>query len=263
MSSSDRPVQARPSRRTILAGTAGLAAGMSLPALAAATESPASLAQGETINTSLSPTLLSAETSLILLLDYQEHVMEGIHSTDHDLIELNGRALARAGTAFKVPVILSTIGVKMRGDKPTLPSIRSELADEPEYDRSTMNSWEDAAVREAIAKTGRRRLIFAGLWTEVCLVYPVLHAQRDGFETYFVTDAIGGSSVMAHETAVHRMIQAGSQPITVNSMITEWIRDWATTPHMKGFQGYAEWYGPEIEKVRTRLRANPYLGHLV
>ncbi|MBC7770426.1 MAG: isochorismatase family protein [Phycisphaerales bacterium] len=206
----------------------------------------------------LSPTLLTPETSLVLILDYQQHVMDGIHSTDHDLIELNGRALARATKVFKAPVILSTIGVKLRGDHATIPSIRADLADEPEYDRNTMNAWEDAPFRAAVEKTGRRRLIFAGLWTEVCLLYPVLHAQRDGFETYFVTDAVGGSTVMAQEIAFQRMIQAGSQPITLNSMLTEWIRDWGTTPYAKNFKAHMDWYTPQIEKIRRRLDANPY-----
>ena len=152
----------------------------------------------------LSPALLTAESSAVLIVDYQQHVMDGIHSTDLELIELNGQALARATRVFDVPVVLSTIGVKLRGDRPTVDSIRQELADEPEYDRPTMNAWDDEGVRQAIAKTGRRRLVFAGLWTEVCLLYPVLHAQREGFETYFVVDAVGGQSVTAHETAIDR-----------------------------------------------------------
>jgi nicotinamidase-related amidase len=204
----------------------------------------------------LTPALLTPETSAVLILDYQPHVMDGIHSTDLDLIELNGRALARATQVFDVPVVLSTIGVQLRGDQPTVPSVRSELADEPEYDRTTMNAWEDEAVREAIEKTGRRRLIFAGLWTEVCLLYPVLHAQAEGFETYFVVDAVGGSSITAHETAVQRMIQAGSQPVTLNSMQTEWIRDWKTTPYTDGFVSYLDWYTPEIDSVRERLASS-------
>ena len=207
---------------------------------------------------SLSPTLLTPETSLLLILDYQPHVMEGIKSIDHELIELNASALARASKVFKVPAILSTIGVKLRGDKDTLPSIRSELSDEPEYDRNTMNAWEDKAFREAVTKSGRRRLIFAGIWTEVCLLYPILHAQRDGYETYFVADAVGGSTTMAHDIAIKRMIQTGSQPITLNSLLTEWIRDWGTTPYSKDFISYMKWYGPQIEKIRARLRAKPY-----
>ena len=124
----------------------------------------------------------------------------------------------------------------------------------PQHD----DAWEDKAFREAVEKTGRRRLIFAGIWTEVCLRYPVLHAQREGFETYFVADAVGGSTVTAHDTAIRRMIQAGSQPLTVNSLLTEWVRDWGATPYTKDFTSHMEWYGPEIEKVRARLRANPF-----
>ena len=206
----------------------------------------------------LSPALLTPETSLVLIVDYQQHVIDGIHSGDPELINLNGQALARATKTFNVPVVLSTIGVKMRGDHPTLPQIRDELADEPEYDRTTMNAWEDDAVREAVAKTGRRRLIFAGLWTEVCLMMPVLHAQREGFETYFVADAVGGSTTIAHESAMQRMIQAGSQPLTLNALQTEWVRDWASTPHGDAFMSAMEWYGPEIDKVRSRLATEPY-----
>jgi len=91
----------------------------------------------------------------------------------------------------------------------------------------------------------------------------VLHAQRDGYETYFVSDAVGGSTVMAHDMAIQRMIQAGSQPLTVNAMLTEWLRDWGTTPYSKEFMAHMQWYGPEIEKVRTRLRAKPFQGDAV
>jgi len=89
-------------------------------------------------------------------------------------------------------------------------------------------------------------------------MYPVLHAQRDGFETYFVVDAVGGSSVAAEQAAIQRMIQAGSQPITVSSMMTEWIRDWGTTPHGAPFTELMKWYTPELEAVRTRLRTHPH-----
>jgi nicotinamidase-related amidase len=206
----------------------------------------------------LSSTLLTPDDSLVLILDYQAHVIEGIRSTDHELLELNGQALARATKVFDVPVILSTIGVKLRNDHPTIDSIRSVLPDVPEHDRDTMNAWDDEALVSAVTKTGRRRLIFAGLWTEVCLLYPVLHAQRQGFETYFVVDAVGGSTTVAHETAIQRMVQAGSQPITLNSLLTEWIRDWRTTPYAEKFYSHMEWYTPEIESVRKRLSADPY-----
>ena len=211
----------------------------------------------------LSTKLLTPETSLVLLIDYQKHVLAGIGSADRELIELNGRALARAAKELEVPILLSTIGVKMRGDASTLPSIRGELADRPEYDRTTMNAWEDKAFIEAVKKTGRKRLVFAGLWTEVCLQMPVLHAQRDGWETYFVADAVGGSTVTAHESAIQRMVQAGSQPITLSSLVTEWVRDWAESPHVGGAMRYFGWYAPEVQKVRQRLRDSPVALDLV
>ncbi len=206
----------------------------------------------------MSDVLLTPESSLVLIVDYQQHVLDGVRSDDQGLIELNGQALARASNAFGVPTILTTIGVEMRGDEPTLPSIRNELPNEPEYDRTSMNTWEDPKVRAAIAATGRRRLIFAGLWTEVCLMYPVLQAQREGFETYFVRDAVGGSSLMAHDSAIERMIQAGSQPLTLNALLTEWIQDWGATPHIDAFGHQMEWYGPKIAAVRTRLAETPH-----
>lgn len=205
----------------------------------------------------ISPALLTPETSLVLILDYQHHVIEGITSGDQELIELNVRALARAAKAVQAPIILSTIGVDMRGDEPTLPSIRNELADLPEFDRNTMNAWEDEAFRAAVEQSGRRRLIFAGIWTEVCLLYPVLHAQREGFETYFIVDAVGGSTKLAHDTAIERMIQAGSQPITLNSLVTEWIRDWGKSPHGTAAAEHLKWYGPELAKVQSGLGAEP------
>ena len=206
----------------------------------------------------LSEALLTPESSLVIILDYQHHVLEGIGSTDHALIELNGRALARAAKAVEAPIILSTIGVKLRGDAPTLPSIRQELVELPEYDRDTMNAWEDKPFRAAVEATGRRRLIFAGLWTEVCLLYPVLQAQREGFETYFIVDAVGGATTLAHETAIKRMIQAGSQPLTLNSLITEWIRDWGKSTHGTAAAEHLKWYTTEIDKLRLTMRAKPF-----
>jgi len=88
-------------------------------------------------------------------------------------------------------------------------------------------------------------------------MYPVLHAQREGFETYFVVDAVGGNSVTAHETAIARMIQAGSQPVTLNSLLNEWVRDWSASPYAEGAARFFDWYDPQIETVRERLAASP------
>ena len=197
----------------------------------------------------VSPTLLTPENSLVLIIDYQADVLDPIKSHDTAMIALNARALAHAASAMEVPLILTTIGQTLRGDPPTLPTIRGEIPDAPELDRDTMNSWEDPAFRAAVEKSGRRKLIFAGIWTEVCLLYPVLHAQREDYETYFVVDAVGGSSKLAHDTAVMRMIQAGSQPITLNSLITEWVRDWRRSPHAEQAKAHLDWYAPLLAQI--------------
>lgn len=96
----------------------------------------------------------------------------------------------------------------------------------PEIDRTTMNSWEDPDFREAVEETGRKKRIIAGLWTEICVAFPVLDALRDGFQVYFVADAIGGVSPAAHEAGMQRMIQAGAAPISVIGLAGELQRDW-------------------------------------
>lgn len=150
--------------------------------------------------------LLNPETSVVVLIDYQPEMLALVRSMDPKLLELNVQAFARSSKKIGVPIILSTVGVGMGVNKPTIPSLRKELADLPELDRSTMNAWEDEAVRDAIEKTGRRRIIFGALWTEICLAFPVVHARQEGYDTYFVTDIVGGTSQVAHDTGIQRMI---------------------------------------------------------
>jgi nicotinamidase-related amidase len=108
----------------------------------------------------------------------------------------------------------------------TNPELLEALPGVPEIDRTTMNSWEDADFRAAVERTARKKLIIAGLWTEVCVAFPALDALRAGYEVYFVVDAIGGVSRAAHESAIQRMIQAGATPVTVLGLACELQRDW-------------------------------------
>jgi nicotinamidase-related amidase len=167
-----------------------------------------------------------ANDCALILIDYQPEMFRGVHSGDPDLIELNVTALARAAKAFRIPIVLSTVGVRMGVNRPTIPSLKKELADSPEIDRTTMNAWEDIAFLEAVKATGRKRLVFGALWTEICLAYPALAAMAEGFEVAFVADAVGGESKVEHETAIQRLIQAGAVPNTTLAMIAEWFRDW-------------------------------------
>ena len=153
--------------------------------------------------------------------------MSFIRSHDRTLVELNARYLTKAALAFDIPIILSTVGVQMGVNQPTIASLRNEVPKLPEIDRSTMDSWGDRAFVEAVKKTGRKRLVMGGIVTEVCLAYPVVAALKDGYEVSIITDASGGITRESHDVAVLRMIQAGAVPNTTQAMITEWFRDWA------------------------------------
>ena len=168
----------------------------------------------------------SKECSL-LLIDYQPGVMSFIRSSDPRAVELNARYLTKAALAFDIPIILSTVGVQMGVNQPTIESLRNEIPNVPEIDRSTMDSWGDRAFVDAVKKTGRKRLVMCGIVTEVCLAYPVVAALKDGYEVSFVADAVGGLTKETHDIAILRMIQAGAVPNSTQGLMTEWFRDWA------------------------------------
>lgn len=185
--------------------------------------------------------LLTPEQSVVVLIDYQPEMFSAVHSMDRALLELNVRALARSARACGVPVVLSTVGVAMGANESTTAALRGELPGVPELDRSTMNAWEDEAVRRAVEETGRRRVVFGALWTEICLAFPVLQAQSEGYETFFVADAVGGTTPEAHAAAVQRMIQAGSVPLTWMALLAEWVRDWKA-PRAQPMREVLRWY---------------------
>lgn len=169
--------------------------------------------------------LLTPQNAVIAFIDYQPEQYRGVGSVGHEELLAHVTMLGRVATAFELPVVLSTVYVK-HGMGATNPELREALPGVPEIDRTTMNSWEDPEFRAAVEKTGRRKLILAGLWTEVCVAFPAFDAIRDGYEVYFVADAIGGVSTVAHESAIARMKQAGATPITVLALACELQRDW-------------------------------------
>jgi nicotinamidase-related amidase len=153
----------------------------------------------------------TADGAALVLIDYQKEMFENVKSeTKPDEIELNVRFLIRAARAFNIPVILSSVGVQTGVNGPKLPAIQDVLPGIEVIDRSSMDAWEDKAFRAAINKTGKKRLIFAALYTEICLAFPVIDAMRDGYEAMFVVDAVGGMSQLAHRTAIERLTVAGA-----------------------------------------------------
>jgi nicotinamidase-related amidase len=189
------------------------------------------------------------EDCALVLIDYQPEQFESIRSeTPQDLIELNTRWLAKAAKAFDVPIVLSTVGVASGRLSPTQPAIVAELEGIEPIDRSSMNSFEDQAFREAVAATGRRRLIFGALQTEVCLTFAVIEALKAGYEAQFVADAVGTRSQIAHLTGIERLSLAGGVPNTALGVVVEWFRDWAG-PLAERARRVTGWYLEEVPKV--------------
>jgi nicotinamidase-related amidase len=167
------------------------------------------------------------EEAALVLIDYQKEMFDTVRSeTPAELIDLNVRLLIKAAKAFNMPVVLSTVGVEMKVNHPTRQSILDELPGIQIIDRSSMNAWEDKRFREAVKKTGRKRLIFGALYTEICLAFPVVEALADGYDVTFVVDAVGGLSQLAHRTAIERLAHAGAVPNTSLALVTELFRDW-------------------------------------
>ena len=169
--------------------------------------------------------LLTPQNAVLALIDYQPDQYAGVSSVGHDELLAHVTLLGRVTTLFELPVVLSTVYVK-HGMAGTNTELRDALPGVPELDRTSMNSWEDPEFVAAVESTGRKKLIIAGLWTEVCVVFPTLDALRAGYQVYVVVDAIGGTSRVAHESAMQRMIQAGAIPISVLALACELQRDW-------------------------------------
>jgi len=171
--------------------------------------------------------LLTPENSALIVIDYQPSQLATVTSMDHHALTDNIVSVARLAKTFKLPVVLSTVGVVGRGQAPTIPELKAVLDDDEEIDRSEINSWENDAFRSAVEATNRKKLIMTALWTEVCLAFPTLDLLREGYEVYPVTDAVGGTSPEAHRAGLERVVQAGAHPIGWVSLACELQRDWA------------------------------------
>jgi nicotinamidase-related amidase len=175
----------------------------------------------------LSDHLLTPQNAAFLLIDFQPQQLAGVPSIDRDLLVKNAVSTVRAIKTFDVPVVHSTVNVATSREQPTLPELADLLADDKPLDRTTINSWEDIEFVQAVHATGRRKLIFCALWTEMCMAFAALDALREGYEVYPVVDAIGGTSPEAHRAGLDRVIQAGGQPISWVLLAGELLRDWA------------------------------------
>src|SRR3984957_469322 len=169
--------------------------------------------------------LITPQNAALLLIDYQPAQVASVRSMEHELLIKNAVSTVRTIKAFGVPVVHSTVNVAA-GQGPTIPELAGLLADDKPLDRTTVNSWEDTEFLAAVRATGRRKLIFCALWTEVCMAFTALDALHDGYDVYPVVDAIAGTSPEAHRAGLERVVQAGGQPISWVSLACELQRDW-------------------------------------
>lgn len=170
--------------------------------------------------------LLTPQNAAFIIIDYQPVQVNSIASMDRQLLINNIVGTAKAAVAYQLPIVHSTVNVKTGLNKPPINQLQKVLGDYPTYDRTTINSWEDIEFRKAVEETGRKKLIMTALWTEACLTFPALDALKEGYEVYVVADAVGGTSVTAHEMALRRIEQAGGQLISVAQLFCELQRDW-------------------------------------
>ena len=171
--------------------------------------------------------LLTPENCCLMMIDYQPVPFSTVRSMDPQLLINNAIGVAKTAKAFGVPTILTSV-LEERFDGPFLPQLREVFDGREAINRTGNNPWEDERVVAEIEKTGRRKILFAGLWTGNCIALPVLSAMEDGFDAYVVADACGDANETAHAMALQRMIQAGARPITWQILMLELLRDWAS-----------------------------------
>ncbi len=170
--------------------------------------------------------LLTPDNCAVAFIDHQPQMLFGTSNFDRQSIINNTVALAKATRIFDVPVVLTTVETKSFSGN-MWPQLKAVFPGQEPIERSSMNSWDDPKFVNAIAKTGKKKIILAGLWTETCIALPTIQAIHDGYEIYVAEDCCGDVSQLNHDNAMRRMIQAGAKPVTALSTLLEWQRDWA------------------------------------
>lgn len=189
--------------------------------------------------------LLTPQNSALVLIDFQPGLIDGTNSIDRSILLNNAVAMAKVGVMYDMPIVLSTIAVTAGFQQDTVSEIKTVLAGVETVDRDSVNAWEQPEFRDAVEATGRKKLIMAALWTEVCLAYPALDLLREGYEVYALSDVSGGTTLDAHERGMQRLIQAGAVPVTWEAVMVELGR-------LKGGYDMAEF----IEIMETHLPAS-------
>ncbi|MCL2438608.1 MAG: hydrolase [Coriobacteriia bacterium] len=183
----------------------------------------------------LNDKLLTPENSILILIDYQPTQVNSINSMEKNTLIRNVVTVAKTAQLYQLPIVLSTVNVTNGKSLDTIPALKKVLGDTPSYDRTSINAWEDKEFYAAVQAAGRKKLIICALWTEACLSFPTLDALHEGYDVHVVTDAVGGTTKHAHETALSRMEQAGAHLTSIPQLLCELQRDWNRTKTSEGF----------------------------
>jgi len=204
--------------------------------------------------------LLTPDNCTVIFIDYQPQMIFGVTSIDRQTLTNNVLILAKAAKVFKVPVILTTVETKTFSGY-MWPQLLEVFPGKDPIERTSMNSWEDKKFVAEVERIGRKKLVIAALWTEVCLAFPAVQALEAGYEVYAVEDACGGTSEVAHRNAMQRVVQAGAVPVTALQVLLEFQRDWARKETYNDVvaivKEHCGAYGQGIEYATTMVHGQP------
>jgi nicotinamidase-related amidase len=204
--------------------------------------------------------LLTPDNCLLTLIDLQPQMLFGVSNFDRQAIINNNVALAKAARVFGIPVVLSTVETKSFSGI-MWPQVRAIFPDQAPIERTTMNSWDDRNFVSAVEKTGRKKIVLAGLWTETCVALATIQAIHDGYDVHVVEDCCGDVTQLSHDNAMKRVVQGGAKPVTALSVMLEWQRDWAHKGTYDAVMDIVKThfgaYGVGVEYANTMLHGAP------
>jgi nicotinamidase-related amidase len=208
--------------------------------------------------------LYTAADTAVVFIDHQPQMTFGVANIDRASLINNVVFLAKVAREFGVPAVLT--GVETEGFSGYLwPQLLNVYPGQAVVERSSMNAWDDAAFRAAIEATGRKNILLTGLWTEVCVAWPCIEMMAAGYNIYVVEDCCGATSVLAHDAALSRMVQAGAIRLTTIAALLEWQRDWARKEHygplMDIIKEHGGAYGAGVEYAYTMVHKAPQSAH--
>ena len=200
--------------------------------------------------------LLTPDNCVVAMIDLQPQMLFGVSNFDRQSIINSNLILAKAARVFDIPVVLSTVETQSFSGR-MWPQLKAVFPGHQPIERTSMNAWDDASFVAAVKATGKKKIVLAGLWTETCVALPTIQALSDGYEIYVVEDCCGDVSVLAHENAMKRVVQAGAKPVTALSVMLEWQRDWADHDTYDAVMGIVKEhcgaYGAGVEYAYTMV----------